>query len=361
LVFLARQLLRPGEAGFRSHWEKEVDNRVERGDAIGSRGRLQTESVCEQGRVHRHPRESGDPEVGKRGAFALDSRFRGNDVSQGYHLPAAREAFHTPSESPKNWDRRKEEISLMLLPHEEGAVFIRLYSSLIGFACGRLGGVEGVKDLETFHSVSLQARAKARDRLLENISLVERFVEENPHGFQPNDLPLVLEWKRFVRGRFIIERDLKEYTVFLSEDEPPKAYGVVALNSEFVELSPGPLPALASAVLLPWKGRIVCDGLVGFSTSFSGPGSRRVSGILTKKPKSAASLLPSTPAGPLSRPWQSVDRRRPPSSVSSRGVLEPWTNSRNGTANRAWFFEATSPRSAGCGSLMECRRSRRIT
>ena len=136
--------------------------------------------------------------------------------------------------------------------------------------------MDGIKDLRSFQSASHQTKAKARDRLLENISLIDGFVEENSHGFQPDELSLVLVgWKRFVRGRFILERDLKEYTVFLSEDDPPKAYGVVALKSEFVELSPGPLPAFASAVLLPWKGRIVSDGLVGFTNISFGSGFKK--------------------------------------------------------------------------------------
>jgi hypothetical protein len=38
----------------------------------------------------------------------------------------------------------------MLLPEEEAALFISLYSSLIGFTAGRLGGVAGIIDKKTF-------------------------------------------------------------------------------------------------------------------------------------------------------------------------------------------------------------------
>jgi len=163
----------------------------------------------------------------------------------------------------------------MLLPPEEGALFIRLYTALIAYACGRLGGISEINDLESFKSASNQVKAEARDRLLENTSLIDDFAEENPHGFQPEELSLVLGWKRFLRGTFIIERDLKEYTVFLSGGDPPKAFGVVAIFSEFVDLSPVPLPAYVTAVLLPWKGRIVCDGLVSFTRLIFGGGLRR--------------------------------------------------------------------------------------
>jgi hypothetical protein len=163
----------------------------------------------------------------------------------------------------------------MLLPPEEGALFIQLYSRLIAYVGGKLGGVDGIKDLDSFKAASNQVRANARDRLLENIPLMGAFVKENPYGFQPEDLSLVSDWKRFLRGRFVIERDLKEYTVFLSEDTPPKAYGVVAIFSDLVELSPLPFPAFVTAVLLPWKGRIVCDGFLSFAPLIFGAGLRR--------------------------------------------------------------------------------------
>jgi hypothetical protein len=163
----------------------------------------------------------------------------------------------------------------MLLPSDEASLFIRLYSELIGFACDRLGEVDGVRDSETFRSAPLQAKANARNRLLENISLVDRFVREGPLELPREIESIVLKWRHFLRGKFILERDLRTHTIFLSQEGPPEAYGVVALNSEFVELYRHPLPALADAVLLPWKGRIVCDGLMSFSNIFFGPGFRR--------------------------------------------------------------------------------------
>ena len=71
----------------------------------------------------------------------------------------------------------------MLLPPEEAILFLSLYPSLIGFAAGRLGGVAGIVDVKTFRSASNRARVKARDRLLDNISLINAFIDENPDGF----------------------------------------------------------------------------------------------------------------------------------------------------------------------------------
>jgi len=159
----------------------------------------------------------------------------------------------------------------MLLPPEETTLFLSLYQSLIGFAAVRLGKVAGIADTKTFKSASNEARAEARDQLLDNISLTKAFVKENPDGFREQELFHVTKWEYFVRGDFFIERDLKNHTVFLDDETPPKAYGVLGLSNEIVDMIPYPLPTLVSAVLLPWKGQIIWDGLISiYNISFGG-------------------------------------------------------------------------------------------
>ncbi|MBN2181124.1 MAG: hypothetical protein JW715_04360 [Sedimentisphaerales bacterium] len=150
----------------------------------------------------------------------------------------------------------------MLLPPKDASLFISLYSSLIGFAAGRLGGVEGIDSLESFISATNEDRAGARDELLNNIGLIDEFVKVNPHTLSPKELSSILKFKNFISGNFFVERDLKNYTVFLHDDETPQAYGVLGLTDEIVEMIPHPLPACVSAVLLPWKDKIICDGLI---------------------------------------------------------------------------------------------------
>jgi hypothetical protein len=162
----------------------------------------------------------------------------------------------------------------MLLPPEEAALFLSLCPHLIAFAASRLGGVEGIVDVPSFRAAPWKAKGQARDRLLDNIALVDAFIEENPGEFHETDLAHVALWRHFVRGDFVIERDLANYTVFLTQKEPVRAYGVLGIRNEFIELLPYPLPMMVHAVLLPWKGRIVCDGLIGTYNILLGPGIR---------------------------------------------------------------------------------------
>ncbi|MBI3800884.1 MAG: hypothetical protein HY268_28405 [Deltaproteobacteria bacterium] len=163
----------------------------------------------------------------------------------------------------------------MLLPSEDAALFLRLYPALLGFVAGRLGGIEGIHDLASFHTCAREAKAKVRDQLYENLHLLDAYVSENPDGWSDAELELIAAWHRVRRGTFIALRDLKKFTLLLDEHEPPRVYGVLGLTTELADMMPFPLPVMLQAVLLPWKGQIVCDGLIVPYNVILGGGIRR--------------------------------------------------------------------------------------
>lgn len=164
----------------------------------------------------------------------------------------------------------------MLITPEDAEFFFRLYPSLIGFVAGRLGGVDGIVDARTFRSRPNEARVAARDKLLDNISMIDEFVEENPGEFREQELALAQTWKHFVRGNFVVERELSNHTIFLDDSRPTKAYGVLGLTDEIADILPLGIPMMIEAVLLPWKGQIVCDGLIRFHNLVLGGGIKRM-------------------------------------------------------------------------------------
>ena len=66
---------------------------------------------------------------------------------------------------------------------------------------------------------------KVRDALLADISLIDRFVEENPDNLADDELEIVGSWRHRVVGSFFVIRYLKNCTVFLASGEDPIAYG----------------------------------------------------------------------------------------------------------------------------------------
>jgi hypothetical protein len=85
-------------------------------------------------------------------------------------------------------------------------------------------------------------------------------VRENPFAFSRDELSIVNSWKNFISGEFFIERVTRKHAIFIGEN---KVYGVLALAQPLeVVLSGQPLPVYVKTVLLPFKGKIIYDGLI---------------------------------------------------------------------------------------------------
>jgi len=164
----------------------------------------------------------------------------------------------------------------MRLDPDDLRLFYRLFPSLLCFVNRR----EGVTSTpfttpDDFHNLPIDERLKLRDALVANRGLIDAFVAENPFDLPEDEREIVRSWNDMVAGKFYVDRCLKKYTVFLTAWEPVVAYGVVSLTDPLEELIGHRLPHLCKAVLLPFKGRIVYDGmLAGYNIHF-GPGVRR--------------------------------------------------------------------------------------
>src|SRR5262245_35985878 len=202
----------------------------------------------------------------------------------------------------------------MLLTPQDAELFFRLHRALMFFVNRRLKVLpDDLASPEGFAALAPQVRLKVRDALLDHTDLIQSFVDENPARLPDDELAVVRSWRHPVAGKFYLFRELKQYTVFLSTDEPPVAYGVLALSQPFEELVGAYLPVLAQTVLLPFKDVIVYAGLLNAYRISFGPGIRRSlnesykdakarHGIVTSLPISARPLLPAKAAKAKPRP-----------------------------------------------------------
>jgi len=164
----------------------------------------------------------------------------------------------------------------MQLKPRELELFFKLHLALLFFVNQRLKVIpKKVASPDEFAGLAPDVRLKVRDALSANLELIETFAAENPARLSEDELDIVRSWRHQVAGRFIVFRKLKNYTVFLSTSSPIIAYGVLALTQPFEDLVGPNLPVLTQAVLLPFKGAIVYDGLLNVANLFFGPGIRR--------------------------------------------------------------------------------------
>ena len=195
----------------------------------------------------------------------------------------------------------------MLLNPNELDLFFRLHRTLMFFVNKRLKVIpDQVSTPEEYAALSPQVRLRVRDAFLDKLDLIESFAVEKPPHLSEDELDIVRSWRHLVHGKFYVFRELAKYTVFLSPTDTAIAYGVLALSQPFEDLIGPHLPVLTQTVLLPFRDKIVYDGLMStFNISF-GPGIRRGlnegfkqtkarHGIVTSLPMSNWSLVQKSP------------------------------------------------------------------
>ncbi len=163
----------------------------------------------------------------------------------------------------------------MQLPPEQTTRFYRIWLALLRYVNEQWHLVPAFPaSEERGELLPLSDELQLRNALWADDTLRERFISANPAGLSSADLAVVTSWRYRRAGSFYIVRTLKKYTVFLSEDAPPRAYGVLGLSSPIEELARGPLPVLAQTVLLPFEEKIIYDGLLQWYAVVFGPGIR---------------------------------------------------------------------------------------
>lgn len=159
----------------------------------------------------------------------------------------------------------------MKLSQEDVSLFFELMWALQYFVNQKYKILPKIKTLESYTTCVTGDKLKVRQTLYEHPELIDAFLEENPQQFSEEKLRIVETWKQYIAGEFYIERMLKKYTVFISSDDT--VYAVMALNDAFDEMfDKRRLPVLVKAVLLPFKGQIIYDGLLQSYNVFFGGG-----------------------------------------------------------------------------------------
>ena len=148
----------------------------------------------------------------------------------------------------------------MILSPGEAGLFFKLMLPLQFFVNEKLDVLPRIKTLEEYCKVTMQEKFEVRKAMFENVGLMDEFIDQNPHDFPMKELAAVSKWKKFVRGDFFIERYLKDYAVFISDDSEVFAvYGLTtALDEYFPKFA---LPVrLGEVILLPFQDKIITDG-----------------------------------------------------------------------------------------------------
>ena len=112
-------------------------------------------------------------------------------------------------------------------------------------------------------SITAEPIYAVRNKLWENPQWIDEFLRYNASAeLTETERAIIAGWRdHFVKGDFIVVRHLANYSVFMPTDNNQKLYGVCGISDPIKVTLPLPIPFLVGAVLLPFKGKIICDGL----------------------------------------------------------------------------------------------------
>ncbi len=196
----------------------------------------------------------------------------------------------------------------MLIPKQDAKLFFKLQKTLLIYGASKMKKNSEPFDANAFKDSSLEEWVEARNHVMENVTLIQQYVSENPDNLSVEELALVQDWKNAKLGDFIVERHLKNYSIFLDFKNDKKAYGVLGLTQEFTEMMPF-FPIWITGVLLPWKNQIVCDGLFTSTPMRFGSGVRstfKEQYLIAKKIGVVTSLVPESAPAIKTKSWKKL-------------------------------------------------------
>lgn len=186
----------------------------------------------------------------------------------------------------------------MNLPAKDVDRFFKLYHGLLFYVNKKYNIIKSLKKPEDIFGAPFSEILELKEKLYADPEMIDTFAKENPMGFSSQDLDVIRSWKNFVKGKFMIMGYKKDYTIFLESSDPPKAYGVLGLNSSFQEMLGPNLPASVELTLLPYEDKITYDGTLLSQRVIFGPHMRRDFKLLLNQAKGLYGIITRIPFKP---------------------------------------------------------------
>lgn len=146
----------------------------------------------------------------------------------------------------------------MRLTEKEYYKYLEIHPRLIHYVGQQLNVVPIDTAFEEFMTWSVEEKFPVRNLLYENINLVDDFIKENP-SLSNEDIEIINGFKDFREGRFTVVKLTKKYAHFFGDKF---VYAVHALSDPFQYFWGNNLPVMIETVLLPYKGKIIYDGVI---------------------------------------------------------------------------------------------------
>ena len=147
------------------------------------------------------------------------------------------------------------------LTQEDGQLFYKLWLPLLDFVNRKYHINKRLKSMATAKNLDPKDVKEVADKLWKNVQVIDEYLDESVQ-LPEEHRAIIRSWKRCLQGQFMMERHLKNGTIFISmEDE--KVYQVSGIISSWEEMFFGaPMPIIIEAAFMPFRDVIISDGLI---------------------------------------------------------------------------------------------------
>lgn len=161
------------------------------------------------------------------------------------------------------------------LTPEDGQLFYKLWLPLLDFVNRKFQIDKRLKSMATAKILDPKDVKKVADKLWENVQVIDEYLDESVQ-LPEEHKAIIRSWKRRIQGQFMMERHLKNGTIFISMDDE-KVYQVSGIISSWEEMFfCAPMPIIIRATFMPFRDIIISDGLITSYNILVGGGMKKI-------------------------------------------------------------------------------------
>ncbi|MGI6329375.1 MAG: YecA family protein [Bacilli bacterium] len=179
--------------------------------------------------------------------------------------------------------RKKEAI----LPEEEAIKFYKIFSLLCFFANKKYKILEDIKEVEDlFNSngtLKTEKVALIREKMWSDDKIIQEFIENSKEILSQEELLIAESWQRRISKRFLLYKYIDGKSILIDENQVYEVLGIYNSISEKMPFSK--LPMFVEMTLLPFKDKIIYDGLFSVLNMILGDGIKDLSNQIYEKQK----------------------------------------------------------------------------
>lgn len=181
----------------------------------------------------------------------------------------------------------------MKLEQKDTELFYKLDWGLLFYVNQKANIIPHLKE-PIFKKEKVEEVNKIQEKLAQNPSFIDSFITENPSKLNEEELNIIKSWKKSIKSKFLVIKHSEQGTLFYDSFTEKKTYAVFGLYDDLENIIPTEcMPIMIQTTLLPFKGKIIYNGLFSHHNIAFGKSIRKSIELEFKESKSRYGIITS--------------------------------------------------------------------